>query len=540
MLRPRNRRRRGAGCAGCRSAPPARRRPSAPRPNSASLRSSVAARAAARPASVILASVARPSRSDGDAARRSRRRSSAATIDDAEVRWTWRRSPSLPIGSSPCWCRTAARAPRSAGTSGRAGVTSSFRRASRTCWARMIEVTAAIGPRRLRAPALLPVAARLGDGVDAQGRHGGKRTVGSAASPVVTPRRRASASKVVPCTTVETSTAKNAIAKNSSLRGTPSRTGNVASTTGTAPRSPAQPSTARSRRSKPAPVVATSAASGRATTAASSASTVPSSGDRAERVGEDEQAERQEHRQLGDPGEAVVEGLHRLALGQRRAAERRGPRGRSPGSRSRAARRRAPNAIAPIAIDATGYRPGVGQRHAAHQRDARARRRRGPRPRRRDSSTTNATAMSTEAVALGRDPGAEAEHEQDGDGVVEAGLALERPRDAAAQRRAAQDREDRRAVGGGEDRAEQQALEQAEVQQPGGGEAGEDGGERRADERQRERRPQHRPDLREAGGQAALEEDRGQRDDPDRAWPARSRRSASSRGRRSRAPCRGR
>ena len=46
---------------------------------------------------------------------------------------------------------------------------------------------------------------------------------------------------MLPWITVETSTAKKTMLKNSTLRGTPSSTGNVARMTGTAPRSPAQP-----------------------------------------------------------------------------------------------------------------------------------------------------------------------------------------------------------------------------------------------------------------------------------------------------------
>ena len=59
-----------------------------------------------------------------------------------------------------------------------------------------------------------------------------------------------------------------------------------------------------------------------------------------------------------------------------------------------------------------------------------------------------------------------ADHEQHGDRVVEARLALERAGELAPQRRAAQQREGRGAVGRGDDRAEQQALERGQVEQP--------------------------------------------------------------------------
>jgi hypothetical protein len=63
------------------------------------------------------------------------------------------------------------------------------------------------------------------------------------------------------------------------------------------------------------------------------------------------------------------------------------------------------------------------------------------------------------------DPLDEAQDEQHGDRVVEARLGLERAGQAAAQRRPAQQREDRRAVGRAEDRADEQPLEQRQVEE---------------------------------------------------------------------------
>ena len=84
------------------------------------------------------------------------------------------------------------------------------------------------------------------------------------------------------------------------------------------------------------------------------------------------------------------------------------------------------------------------------------------------------------------------------------------------QRRVPQHREDRRRVGRGDRRADDQRLERAEVEEPGGGDAGDHRGHDRADDRQRDRGPDHRPDLLPAGGQAALEEDQDQADRPQR------------------------
>ena len=108
-------------------------------------------------------------------------------------------------------------------------------------------------------------------------------------------------------------------------------------------------------------------------------------------------------------------------------------------------------------------------------------------------------------------------HEQDRDRVVDAGLALERARQPAAQRRAAQDGEDGGGVGGGHGRAEQQRLERFEVEQQRRGDGGQHGGAERAERGERDRGPEHGPDLAEAGRQAALEEDEGQRDHAGRA-----------------------
>ena len=100
---------------------------------------------------------------------------------------------------------------------------------------------------------------------------------GSAGSFVVRPSRFASGSIVVPWRIVDSTTAKKTMLKNSSdSSGTPSITGKVARTTGTAPRRPAQPSSICSRWLKPNGSVDTSTAIGRATNTTTSASTVPS------------------------------------------------------------------------------------------------------------------------------------------------------------------------------------------------------------------------------------------------------------------------
>ena len=69
-------------------------------PKDSALSTSVAALAAARPVSVISASVARRSSAWGTR-RTSPSASSLSMMFVTDVRWTWRRSPILPRGSAP-------------------------------------------------------------------------------------------------------------------------------------------------------------------------------------------------------------------------------------------------------------------------------------------------------------------------------------------------------------------------------------------------------------------------------------------------------
>jgi hypothetical protein len=69
------------------------------------------------------------------------------------------------------------------------------------------------------------------------------------------------------------------------------------------------------------------------------------------------------------------------------------------------------------------------------------------------------------AVAGFLDPVDEPDHEQDGDRIVQSGLALERSRQPSFERRAAEHGEDRRAIGGRQDRAQEKALGQGEVEE---------------------------------------------------------------------------
>ena len=163
-------------------------------------------------------------------------------------------------------------------------------------------------------------------GARARGSFPSRRAAaGSAGSAVVTPSAWASGSKVVPWTMVEMTTAKKTMLKYSRLLGTPLITGKVASTTGTAPRSPAQP--------EDQPLAGAVAIEGGGERRGQRPSHERDhQGDQgsvdqhvAELAREDEQPEGEEERDLGHPGEALVEGGDG-ALGRDVGAAERQPR----------------------------------------------------------------------------------------------------------------------------------------------------------------------------------------------------------------------
>ena len=169
------------------------------------------------------------------------------------------------------------------------------------------------------------------------------------------PRRWASGSNVVPCRSVETSTAKKTMLKNSSAaghavdhreRGQHHR--HRPAQAGPAEHDPLAPPRSRERAS-------------RATVAERARDEHEHEREHraldrhvAELRREHEQPEHEEHRELGDPGEPLVEGGDRALGRDRRASRARAPPGRPRGSPSRAARRPPPKASAAVASDATG------------------------------------------------------------------------------------------------------------------------------------------------------------------------------------------
>ena len=229
-----------------------------------------------------------------------------------------------------------------------------------------------------------------------------------------------------------------------------------------------------------------------------------------ELAGEDEQAEEDEERQLGDPAEPLVEGDDGPAGGDVGAAQRQsgqvggeqagavGDLGEAVGEGGDRDRRHR--------VDPVGRQPHPAQRRHREPADQVA-----DADPDRDFDRQQAGHVGEPEAGL-LDPFDEADHQQQGDRVVHPGLALERARQPLLQGRAAQHGEDRGRVGGGDRGADDHPFQGADVEDQLRREAGDHGGEDGADRRQRGRRAQHRPDLRPAGGQPALEEDQDQRD----------------------------
>ena len=143
-----------------------------------------------------------------------------------------------------------------------------------------------------------------------------RRAVGDSSS-----SRPATRSSVVPWRIAETTTTKKTALKIVFAVSTSDESTNVASTIGTAPRRPAHPSRSRSRAVKSLNAVDTHTATGRMTSMSSSARASPERRDVGELAREDEQAEDDEQRHLGEEREALVEADELAAVARRRAAD---------------------------------------------------------------------------------------------------------------------------------------------------------------------------------------------------------------------------
>ena len=237
-------------------------------------------------------------------------------------------------------------------------------------------------------------------------------------------------------------------------------------------------------------------------------------GDVDEPAREDEQPEHEEERDLRDPAQALVERGDRAPRRDDPGAEREA--GQVDGEESRALAD-----VGEAEGEGGGRHRGDGVEAGRRVVEPDEGPARAPADEAADDRADDQVAGELddhvrEAVAGLVDPGDQPGHEQDGDRVVQARLALERPGEPALQLRLAEDGEDRGRVGGRDGGADDQRLERAEVEQPRRRQPGDHGGDDRADHRQRDRRPQHRPDLLPARGQPALEEDQDESDGAER------------------------
>ena len=207
-------------------------------------------------------------------------------------------------------------------------------------------------------------------------------------------------------------------------------------------------------------------------------------------AGEDEQAEHDEHRDLGEEREALVEADELPAVARRRAADREADE--------------VHGEEAAAAEDVGGAERDAGgceRRDRRERADGAGKAREDPRRREREDDSDHEAEPEladdeqdeiAEPFGVGAlDPGDQPERERDRHRVVAAGLGLERAREPAPDLGEAQRREDRRRVGGRDDRAEQERLEPRQVEERVRRDAGEerrDDDPDRAEQRRRARR----------------------------------------------------
>lgn len=108
-------------------------------------------------------------------------------------------------------------------------------------------------------------------------------------------------------------------------------------------------------------------------------------------------------------------------------------------------------------------------------------------------------------------------HEQHRHRVVEARFAFQGAGDALVQARVAEEAEDRRTIGGGDDRAQQHPLQQRQTEEPCRRCSTDRGSEQGSWNGEGKRGTQHRSDLTESHAETALEQNQRQGDHPDRA-----------------------
>ena len=287
---------------------------------------------------------------------------------------------------------------------------------------------------------------------------------------------------------------------------------------GTAPRSPAQPSSVCSRRLNRERNSERYTASGRAT---SVRNTVTSDGDaehRQDPAGEHEQAERQEHRDLHEPGQAVVEARQAAlvdvgAVAQHDAGDVHGQEPAAAQVRGRPERQQhqgqAEDGVEAVVVEVDAVDdPGHG----------RARTRSRARPRAPSGGRTSAASSSSEpspvVISVMR---LTVRNTAMGSLLPDSSSSRSRTCRGQPHLPGAQHREDGGGVRGRDDGAEQQRLERRKVGDQHDDAADETGGHQRPDGREDDPAAQDRADARPARVEPAGEQDQRQRDDADRA-----------------------
>src|SRR5690606_22234580 len=232
-------------------------------------------------------------------------------------------------------------------------------------------------------------------------------------------------------------------------------------------------------------------------------------GDRQQVAGGEQQAEHQEHADLAQPGQAVEHMQDAVAVANRPVAQQQAAdihgqnaaaadgAGDGVGHDAAADRQQRIQAAGHLhPVDQLQQQPAGGQ--AEH--DAQA-----------ELLEQAAEEGQAEIAFAGGDHGDQRHGEEHGHRVVGAGLDFQGRADALVQPLAVEQVEHHGGVGGTDDGADQQAFEQRQVEQPGGGNAGQAGGGHHAEGGQRQGRPQGDAEGGGAGAHAASEQDDRQR-----------------------------
>jgi hypothetical protein len=232
-------------------------------------------------------------------------------------------------------------------------------------------------------------------------------------------------------------------------------------------------------------------------------------------LGVTSRAQHQEHHQLRQPGRRILHAEH-VGEGADRAIADHQP-GQVDREEARAAQQ--------VGEGEHRHRAGHGQQRMQSGRQVQAvqglRDEHSPE---RAGDATDAELLGEAQQHLGhalgaarRQPTAEHEGEEDRERIVAAGLDFQRCRHPSLQVQSvgAQQEEHGGGIGAGHHRAQQQSLQPGEAEQPDPGEGCDRGGEHDPDRGQGQGRRERSAHVRDAGAQAAVEQDDGQRERTD-------------------------